>query len=279
MLRKLIPALVLAFLVATVSPLSVQAYSHTITISVSKDGFDQSGNYMIEVEAGHQITITFNYDEHLDQDNPHEIQIVGRGLNLPTVTLSREHPTASITFTPTETGILRILCVIPCIGMDHLLGGAIRVVEPHTSGALTFLSIELEPRGDGSNLARAVLQDARGKPIGDVPILFTLATAVGGELELGGPITIENGSAVIAIPAMPGKTLKVTAQFEGGGGFGFAQTSAEISASEESVVYVPSALSSPTPPLSLALILFVVLGGVWAVFGTVLYQVFRIQRG
>lgn len=278
MLRKLTPALILAFLVATVSPLSVHAYSHSITISVSKDGFNQTGSYMVEVEAGHQITITFNYDEQLDQDNPHEIQIVGLGLDLPTVTVSREHPTASITFTPTETGILRILCVIPCIGMDQLLGGTIRVVEPRTSGTQAFLSIELEPRGDGSNLARAVLQDARGKPIGDVPILFTLTTAVGGELELGAPITIDNGSAVIAIPAIPGRTLKVFAQFEGGGGFGFAETSAEISGPEESVEYVPSSLSSPTPPLSLALILLVVLGGVWATFGAVLYQVFRIQR-
>lgn len=278
MLRKLTAALILAFLVATVSPFSVRAYSHTITISVSEEGFNQSGNYMVEVEAGHQITITFNYDEHLDQDNPHEIQILGLGLDLPTVTVSREHPTASITFTPTETGILRILCVIPCIGMDQLLGGTIQVVEPHASGAQTFLSIELEPRGDGSNLVRAILQDTRGKPIGDVPIRFTFTTSVGGELELGAPITIDNGSAVIAIPAIPGQVLKVSAQFEGGGGFGFAETSTEISGPEESVEYVPNALSSPTPPLSLALILFVVLGGVWATFGTVLYQVFRIQR-
>jgi len=278
MLQKLTPALILAFLVATISPHSVNAYSHTITISVSEEGFNQSGNYMVEVEAGHQITITFHYDEHPDQDNPHEIRILGRGLDLPTVTISREHPTASITFTPTETGILRILCIIPCIGMDQLLGGAIKVVKPHTSGAQTFLSIELEPRDDGSNLARAVLQNARGKPIGDVPIHFTLTTAVGGELELGAPITIDNGSAVIAIPAAPGKVLKVSAQFEGGGGFGFAETSAEISGSEESVKYVPSALSSPTPPLSLALILLVVLGGVWAIFGSVLYQVFQIKR-
>jgi len=279
MLRKLTPALILVLLVAMISPLSVHAYSHTITILVSEEGFNQSGNYVVEVEAGHQITITFRYDEHLDQDNPHEIQILGLGLDLPTVTVSREHPTASITIMPTETGTLRILCIIPCIGMDQLLGGTIRVVQPHTSGAQTFLSIELEPRGDGSNLARAVLQDARGRPIGAVPIHFTLSTSVGGELELGAPITIDNGSAVIAIPTTPGQVLKVSAQFEGGGGLGFAETSAEISGPEESVQYVPNAISSPTPPLSLALILIVVLGGVWAVFGSVLYQVFRIQRG
>ena len=278
MSRNLILSLILGLLLATVSPFSVHAYSHTITISVSEEGFNQSGNYMVEVEAGHEVTITFTYDEHLDRDNPHEIQILGLGLDLPTVTVSKEHPTASITFTPTKTGILRILCIIPCIGMDQLLGGAIRVVEPHRSGAQTLLFIQLEPRADGGTLARAVLQDARGNPVGDVPILFTLTTAVGGELELGTPITINDGSAVIAIPITPGQILQIAAQFEGEGGLGFSEASTEISGSGEAAEYVPSALASPSPPPLLALILLIVLGGVWAIFGSALYQVFRITQ-
>lgn len=278
MLRKLTLALILAFLVVAVSALPVHAYSHTITISVSKHGFDHTGNYVVEVEAGHEVTITFNYDEEHDMNNPHEILIQGSGLDLPTVTVSREHPTASITFTPTETGTLRILCVIPCIGMDQLLGGAIRVIEPRQSGAQTYLSVALEPRQDGSTLARAVVQDARGNPLGGVPIAFTLVTSVGGELDLGAPITISDGSAVINIAAAPGQTLKIAAQFEGGSGFGFSETSAEITAPGVAVEHSLGALASPNPPLLLALTLLIVLGGVWATYGSALYQVFRIKR-
>ena len=277
MLRKLTLGLIAALLVAAFHPTFVYAHAHNITIAVSRDGFDHMADYAVEVEEGHEVTITFTYaEEESSGDNPHEIQIQGPGVDLPAVIVSRDHPTASITFTPTQTGTLTILCVIPCIGMENLVGGMIKVVNPRATGALASLGLELTQRDDENALARVVLQDASGNPISGVPVIFTMLTSVGGELEIGAPITAEDGSAVVMVPALSGQRLEVSAQFAGGGGLSFVQNSAEITMSGAPSAHPLGALSSPTPPPILALILLIVLGGIWATYGLVAYQVFRI---
>lgn len=277
--RKFTLALITALLISTFYPALAHAHGQNITISVGREGFEHMANYAVEVEAGHEVTITFTYaDEDLGGDNPHEIQILGPGVGLPAVIVSRDNPTATITFTPTETGTLSILCVIPCIGMEKLVGGMIRVVEPKATGASTSLAIELTQRDDESVLARVVLTDARGNPISEAPVIFIMRTSVGGELEIGAPVTVEDGSAALMIPAVGGQKLEVSALFEGGNGLSFAQNSAEFTMPGVPVVNPVGALSSPTPPPVLALVLFLVLGGIWATYGVVAYQVFLIRK-
>ena len=278
MLRKLTLALITALLISTFHPTFTHAHSQNVSISVSRDGYDHMANYAVEVEAGHEVTITFNYaDEDLDADNPHKLWILGAGVNLPAVEISRDNPTATITFTPTKTGTLTILCVNPCIGMEKLVGGTIKVVGPKPSGASASLALELTQRDDESVLARVMLKDARGSALSDVPIVLTMHTSLGGELELGTPVTVEDGSAVFVIPAVSGQKLVVSALFEGGNGLSFAQNSGEITMPGAPVAHPLGALSSPTAPPVLALILLVVLGGIWATYGMVVFQVFRIR--
>jgi len=280
MLRRILRVLFTVLAVVLLLPFSARAHAQNVEISVSKDGFDHIANYTVDVEAGHEVTITFNYaDDDLDTDNPHEIQILGAGVNLPTVTVSRENPKAEITFTATQTGTLTILCVVPCIGMEKLVGGTIHVIKPKETGLSTSLALEVSSSNEESALARVTLVDSRGSPISGVPVIFSLHTIVGGELVLGTSSTTEDGSAELLIPATAGQTLRVSASFEGGNGLASSQFMAEIQMPGEGAAIPVGVLSSPTPPPVLAIILLIVLGGIWLTYGAVVFQVFRIRNG
>jgi len=280
MLRKITLALMAALLAVAFHPIYVYAHAQDISISVGHEGFNHMADYVVEVEAGHEVTITFTYaDGDLAADNPHQIQVVGPGLDLPTVSLSRDKPTASITFTPAQTGIINIYCIIPCVGMEFMTGGKIKAVPPENSGAPTFLALELAPRDDGNVLAQAILHDSNGGPAAGALLVFKQRTTFGGELELGTWVTAADGSAVVAIPSMAGQTLEVSAEFAGGNGVGSTQVTANLTVPGLPAAHPIGALSAATPPPVLALILTIVLGSIWAAYGTVVFQVFRISKG
>lgn len=280
MLRKTLRIFFTILAVTLLLPFSARAHAQNIEISVSREGFDHMANYTVDVEAGHQVTVTFTYaDDDLDTDNPHELQILGAGVDLPTVTVSREHPRAEITFTATQTGTLTIICIVPCIGMEKLVGGTIHVIKPKETGLSTSLALELSSSNGESALARVMLSDPRGSPVSGVPVIFTLHTSVGGELVLGTPLTAEDGSAELMIPGTPGQTLRVSASFEGGNGFASSRYQAELTMPGAPAAIPLGALSSPTPPPVLAIVLLVVLGGIWLTYATVVFQVFRIRNG
>jgi hypothetical protein len=281
MIRRFVLALIVVIWAAALHPPVAHAHAQRFTVAVGQNGFESAVDYTLHVEAGHEVTLTFTYaDGDLADDNPHDIKIKGPGTDdLPTVTVSRDNPTVTITFTPKKTGTLRIVCIVPCIGMENLVGGVIKVVKPKAIGAPISLSLDLTPRDDGNVLARATVLDANGNPLADQPVIFTLRTSLGGDLVLGTPTTMESGSAVVKIPATGSEKLKVTAAFEGGNGLAYAEASSEISAPGLPMQHPPGALADPTAPPALALALLVVLGGVWATYGFVTYQVVRICRG
>ncbi len=281
MFRRLSSALIIAALLAfALRPPVAHAHTQLFTVAVSQNGFENMVDYTLDVEAGHLVVITFAYaDMDMADDNPHEIKIKGPGAeDLPTVTVSREHPTATINFTPKATGTLRFVCVIPCRGMENLVGGQIKVLKLKAAGAPVGLALDLLPRDDGSVLARATLHDPRGSPLVDVPVAFILHTSVGGDLVLGTPKTIDNGSAVLKIPATGADSVRVTATFDGGNGLAYAETSEELALSSPAMLHPLDPLSTPTAPPALALALLVVLGGVWITYSFVVYQVIRIRR-
>lgn len=281
MWRKFTLALMLASaLVAATRPSVVHAHSQMLQIAVSRNGFNDSVLYTIDVEAGHEVTITFTYaDDDMAEDNAHDIRIKGGGYELPTVRVSKDNPAATITFTPTKTGQLRVLCVLPCVGMENLVGGLIKVEKPKATGAPTVLALDLTPRDDGSILARATLKDKDQSPLADKPVVFTLRTSVGGDLVLGTPTTIGNGSAVVKILASAGKIVSVTAEFEGGNGLAYAAASSEIEALGRPVEYQPGSLSLPNPPPTLALLFLLILGGIWVTYAYVAREVMRFRHG
>mgnify|MGYP000280096466 CR=1 FL=1 len=279
MLRPFTLALLVTVLAAALRPPAAHAHAQRVSISVGRNGFESVVDYTLDVEAGHEVSLTFTYaDGDLEDDNPHDIRLKGLGLELPTVRVSRDQPTATLTFTPEKTGRLRLLCVVPCLGMENLVGGVIKAAKPRATGAPTSLTLELRPRDDGSLLARATLLDAGGGPLTNAPIVFTQRTALGGDLVLGRPTTMEDGGAVVKIPATGSEAIRVTAAFEGGDGLAYAEAYGEITAPGQPMAHQPGPLAAPTAPPALALTLLIVLGGVWTTYGFVVVQLVRIRR-
>ncbi len=281
MLRRMTLALIAAMLAAAFRPPAAHAHAQMFSVAVGRHGFENVPDYTLFVEAGHEVTLTFTYaDMDLDDDNPHDIRIKGPGTeDLPTVRVSRDQPTATITFVPKKTGTLRLLCIIPCLGMENLVGGMLKVQRPRATGAPTVLSLDLTPRDDGSVLARIALQAEGEEPLADMPVTVLLRTSLGGDLVLANPTTMEDGSAAVKIPTSGAGTMRITAYFEGGNGLAYAEARGEISVPGAAVVHQPGALASPSAPPALALALLVVLGGVWATYAYVAYQLARIRRG
>jgi len=67
-------------------------------------------------------------------------------------------------------------------------------------------------------------------------------------------------------------------EFQGGNGLAYAEASREVSISGLKMTHPLEPLSAPTAPPALALALLVVLGGVWATYAFVVYQVASLRR-
>lgn len=271
--------LALALMLALIRPVPAHAHSQGLVVSVSRHGFERMVNYEVEVEAGHPVTLAFTYaDDDLEQDNPHEIRVQGPGLSLPNVLVSRSQPTASLTFTPTATGTLRIICIVPCLGMENLIG-ALRVTRPRATGRGTQLTLELTAKEEGAVLAQVQLTDASGSPLADQPVELLRRTSVGGELVMARPSTMDDGTAAALFYALEPGSVEVLAYYPGGGGYASAEVQQAIEAAGVHMDHLPSGLAAPAPPPAFALILILVVGGVWSAYAFVVVQLVRIARG
>jgi len=263
---------------ALARPVPAHAHAQGFRVAVSRHGFESMVNYELKVEAGHQVTLDFSYaDDDLEDDNPHEIRVQGFGLSLPSIVVSRSQPTASLTFTPPATGTLRILCVVPCLGMENL-SGALRVIRPRSTGRAAQLNLELISKEGGAVLAQVQLTDEAGRPLADEPVMLMRRTVLGGDLVLGSPLTVADGTAAAKFYALEPGTVEVVAYYAGGGGYASAEVRQVISAVGVSMDHRPSGLAAPTAPPVFALALIIVVGGVWIAYAFVVMQVVRIGR-
>ena len=105
------------------------AHEEEIRVSVSRNGFDGSRQFRIEVEEGEDVEITFVYgDGDFSQNNPHVIGIPALGLT--TGVIDRQNLEETLHFTPAETGEIMFMCTrVECVGHANLLVGTIDVEE------------------------------------------------------------------------------------------------------------------------------------------------------
>ena len=98
-----------------------------IRITVSRNGFDGTGQFHIEVEEGEEVEITFVYgDGDFSQNNPHVIGILALGLT--TGVIDRQNPEETLHFTAAETGEIMFMCTqVDCVGHANLQAGTIDV--------------------------------------------------------------------------------------------------------------------------------------------------------
>ena len=105
------------------------AHEEAIRVDVSRNGFDGSRQFHIEVEEGEEVEITFVYgDGDFSQNNPHVIEIPALGLT--TGVIDRQNPEETLHFTATETGEISFTCTkVDCVGHANLVAGTIDVEQ------------------------------------------------------------------------------------------------------------------------------------------------------
>jgi hypothetical protein len=288
LLLALQPALVLA---APTNPATGTDAVKSFVIVVGRNGFNGTSSLVVEVNQGDTVSLTFVYgDTDLARNNPHAIAIVGYGLSTPK--LGRTSPNATIQFVAGQAGDFVIHCTLPCLGMDNLQNGILRVdaIKGKSVATSTFIT-HLEVHNANILHIVAGVQDQGGLPLAGVTVSFDVNTTFG-MMEAGTNVTSVNGLAEFewSLPStlLPG----VEALFKGSGQY------APSNATEEFLPSVPfTSLVAATPfvsgqnamidtrlvgvvPWQSAVMVSVVLltvGSVWIVYAYAVRQIISIR--
>lgn len=159
----------------------------------------------------------------------------------------------------------------------------------------TKLTVTQSTNAAAETVLNVTLNQADGSAVSGADIAFSRATMFG-TIDLGTVRTDASGLAVLTLPTLPSNARQVVVAFKG---------AKNLAASETEMVLEPQALVSssgdynpsgvrlsldepfllpdgnlitPNPPLLPTTILAFVVAGVWATYGYVLYQVFRIWK-
>ncbi|MBI3953906.1 MAG: Ig-like domain repeat protein [Chloroflexi bacterium] len=250
---------------------------------------DQSGDFIIEVEQGSLVELTFAW-AHVGYAHEEHIMVLP-GYRLETDKLTSEHREATMKFVADKPGSFNFKCDLECEVHDYLQRGRLKVSRGGSGGAaaaaLTPTALALTPSswvtaGDPLSLM-AVLKDAQGTPVSKGEVRFYLDAEFAGtkgKMEIGTAKTDKNGVALLSYrPALAARQQKITAHFEGMGVYGESQQAVEL---QEVGVPPPAYTTAPVglesirhwAPTALAAAVL----AVWSVFGFVLYQAIGIAR-
>lgn len=145
----------------------------------------------------------------------------------------------------------------------------------------TQISLGGEQEADGHVLLTATLTDAQGQPVAAAPVHFLVIAdllGVTSEVEVGTATTDMNGVATAEYTPTFAGSVQALARFEGVGFYGASESSSTLEVTEFQPAYTVEeaglARLRQWAPLGLALVVL----GVWATFGFVVYQIYRIAR-
>ncbi|MFQ5854304.1 MAG: c-type cytochrome, partial [Anaerolineae bacterium] len=149
--------------------------------------------------------------------------------------------------------------------------------QASTAAVPARLSLDAAPGTDGVIIVRVALQSDDGKPIPEAPITLFRQTVMGGSLPVAEATTDSQGEAILQVAAVKDQTWVLEAAYVGSDNWGPAKAQGKVKLRGTATLPpVISGLTSPTPPPAFAAILVVVVGGVWATYGYVVYQLVRI---
>ncbi|MBI4672000.1 MAG: c-type cytochrome [Chloroflexi bacterium] len=164
----------------------------------------------------------------------------------------------------------------------------------------TQLTVAQSTSAEGDTVLTATLKDDAGHPVQGVAIAFSRA-ALFGVVDLGTVKTDASGMAALVLPVAPSNgaplvAAQVIVAFKGEKGWNASEAKIvleprEVAASsadynarrvylslDEPLLPPEGSLITPNPPLLPTVILALVVGGVWATYGYVMYQVFGIWK-
>ena len=250
------------------------------SIVVSERGFEPP---VLDVPEGQPVELTFVYgDGHLPDDNPHILRI--EGLNIESGEISRSTPQTTVTFTASQSGEIKYVCSIRCVGHGRLRDGKLNVV-PASAINVVAQKVNLKlaatsPDAVGASARlRAELATIAGAPVEGVTVHFEQRTNLiaPGWVHLGAAVTDKSGAAAIEfLPFGDPGDQPVRAIFEGGTRYEPMTTAGILS-----VTQVAPAWQAPArPPLADAgyWMLVAAVTGVWITLSFVGWQLIRVWR-
>jgi hypothetical protein len=195
----------------------IESNPRTITIIVSKDGFNRTADiFPINVTLGEVIVVRFVYgDTDLPYDNPHQMYLEGYGIE--TEIISRENPVTTIEFRADTVGKFRFYCAIGCLGMENLQGGVLNVYT-QKERKHTYLILQTPPLVvQGSNVSiRVTLMDESLQPVRNATVNLYVKDTFGGKVRIASIRTDERGEARRILPAHRMGVIRVEAEYPGG---------------------------------------------------------------
>lgn len=97
-------------------------------IQVSSAGWNGSKDLVVSATVGQPVELVFVWADHAEPDNTHIVAIPELGLSTPLLT--RDAPTATLAFTPAQSGTFTIKCAEPCEGhKTNLQTGRLEVAD------------------------------------------------------------------------------------------------------------------------------------------------------
>jgi hypothetical protein len=259
-----------------------------VTVEVSYRGWNGTPDFVIEVEQGQEVHITFVWADTAVPDNVHRMHI--EGYDLQSGLIDEDNPVTTLSLIADQPGTFELTCDWRCEGHRRALQDALLIVQPGAGGgspaaAAVPTTVSLMPSAweiEGGPVGlSAFLLDADGDPLPDAPVRFYVHTefaGTAGEMEVGVARTDQDGVAYLTyFPTFTGEQT-VTARFDGFGLYGDSLEVIKLRVLDADPAYtVPDAgLDGLRDWAPVGVVL--VLAAVWATFGYVLYQVYHIGR-
>jgi mono/diheme cytochrome c family protein len=161
----------------------------------------------------------------------------------------------------------------------------------------TKVALTQSDGADGETVINALLHESTGYPVRDAILVFTRATSWG-IVEVGTAKTGAYGIAQLALLEVPEASRELTVSFKGdqrldassgkiileplahvNAGSGSFDAGSVMLSLDEPLLPADGSLITPNPPLLPTLIIALLVGGIWATYAHVVYQLYGIWKG
>lgn len=254
-----------------------------ITIRVTDAGFEPN---RIEVEQGSLVEITFVWD-HVGYPLEEHIMVFN-DFKVESDQIDSEHRETTVQLIATETGTFTFKCDLECDLHDYTQNGELVVLPSGGGGSAAFTPTKLIVQPAGVSVRRdtvsviASLEDDDGNAVPKAELRFFLEETFVGTtslVEVKVAETDEGGLTRITYKPTTEGAANLIVRFAGAGIYDAAETVVEV---PRSTAFGPAERDEAEHLVTLRLWapggFLVVILGIWATFGFVLYKAWAVSR-
>lgn len=185
-----------------------------------------------------------------------------------------EMPAVSESLTPGQLAALMKFVKSNALGKTDAQKARLEVAPGAPQTQMTLALVEVQ---GGDLVVRGTLKDAQGKALVNRKVNFSRIASLGGRMPLATVNTNEQGAAIVYYPLKAGELLRVEAEFYGERDQQPSMAAAQIEkAGGAPLEPLATGLSAATPPLGLLLLIGLVIGTIWLIYGYVVSLVVQV---